>query len=273
MTVVVTDVSTRGCADRPFGEASFAVAVLLLDAAYFGDLHAIALECAWRTARLQACGAVSLSLRQAVTVVTRILVITSCTGDKAVVGRPGLQLSDFQDPERLERGERILRDLMRPAGLMYTGQQHICAMNGVRLLRGTLGPGAVRICVFSAGYGVIDEDRLIAPYDVTFSGMPRPEARRWARQIGASDGIRKRLPLHDLVIVLLSRLYLDAVDPPLPVADGQRVIYFAREAVRGRLTRTGSVLIPAGAAESGQYRMGLIEAYSGHPVEVQANYR
>lgn len=189
---------------------------------------------------------------------TRILVITSCTGDKATVGHPGLQFSDFQNPDRLKRAEGILHGLMRPAGLMYTGQQHVRAMNGVRLLRGTLGAGAVKVCILSAGYGVIDEDRLIAPYDATFSGMPRSEARRWARQIGAADGIRRRLPGHDLVILLLGSLYLEAVDPPLPVVDGQRVIYFAKAAERGRLTRNGGVLAPAGATESTQYRMGLI---------------
>ncbi len=189
---------------------------------------------------------------------TRILVITSCTGDKATVGHPGLQLSDFQDPERLKRGEEILHDLMRPAGLMYTGQQHVCAMNGVRLLRRALGADAVKICILSAGYGVIDENRLIAPYDVTFSGMPRSEARRWAHQIGAADGIRTRQPGHDLVIVLLGSLYLEAVDPPLPMVDGQRVIYFAKATERGRLTRSGGVLVLAGARESTRYRMGLI---------------
>jgi hypothetical protein len=208
--------------------------------------------------RYRPCGVVSSGLRQAVPTVTRILVITSCTGDKATVGHPGLQLSDFQNPERLKRAEGILRDLMRPAGLMYTGQQHVCAMNGVSLLRGTLGADAVKICILSAGYGVIDEDRLIAPYDVTFSGMPRSEVRRWARQIGAADGIRTRLPGHDLVIVLLGSLYLEAVDPPLPTVDGQRVIYFARAAERARLTRTGGVLVLAGARESTRYRMGLI---------------
>jgi hypothetical protein len=189
---------------------------------------------------------------------THILVITSCTGDKATIGDPGLQLSDFQDSERLKRGEGILRERMRPAGLMYTGKQHVCAMNGVRLLRGTLGADAVKICILSAGYGVIDEDRLIAPYDVTFSGMPRSEARRWARQIGAADGIRARLPGHDLVIVLLGSLYLEAVDPPLPVTGGQRIIYFAKPAERGRLTRTGGVLVLAGAKEITRYCMGLI---------------
>jgi hypothetical protein len=190
--------------------------------------------------------------------VTCILVITSCTGEKATVGDPGLQLADFQDPERLQRAEDILRGLMRPAGLMYTGRQHVCAMNGVRLLRGTLGADAVKTCILSAGYGVVDEDRLIAPYDVTFSGMPRSEARRWARQIGAADGIRTRLPGHDLVIVLLGSSYLDAVNPPLPMVNGQRVVYFAKAAERGRLTRTGGVLVLAGARESTQYGMGLI---------------
>jgi hypothetical protein len=70
-------------------------------------------------------GAVLRVSRKAVAVVARILVITSCAGDKAVSGPADLQLSDFQDPERLKRGERTLRDLMRPAGLMYTGQQDL----------------------------------------------------------------------------------------------------------------------------------------------------
>jgi hypothetical protein len=205
-----------------------------------------------------ACGVVSPGLGQAVPTVTHILVITSCTGDKAAVGHPGLQLSDFQDPERLKRGEERLRDLMLPAGLMYTGQQHVRAMAAVKLLREILGADAVKICIVSAGYGVLDEDQLIAPYDVTFSGMPRSEARRWARQIGAADGIRARLPGHNLVIVLLGSSYLEAVDPPLPVADGQRIIYFAKEAERRRLTRTAAVLVLAGARESTRYRMGLI---------------
>jgi len=91
--------------------------------------------------------------------------------------------------------------------------------------------------------------------------MPRSEARRWARQIGAAgaaDGIRARQPGHDLVIVLLGSLYLEAVEPPLPMVDGQRVIYFATAAERGRLTRTGGVLVLAGTRESTRYRMGLI---------------
>jgi hypothetical protein len=189
---------------------------------------------------------------------SQILVITSCTGEKAEVGHPGLQLWDFQDCERLKRGEETLRDFMRPGGLMYTGQQHVCAMNGVRLLRQSLGAAAVQVCIVSAGYGVLDEGRLIAPYDVTFSAMARAEARRWARDIGAADGIRARLPGHDLVLVLLGSSYLDAVDPPLPAAGGQRVIYFAKAAEQRRLTRTGGVLVLAGAAESTRCGMGLI---------------
>ena len=210
---------------------------------------------------------------------TRILVITSCTGDKATVGHPGLQLADFDDPERLKRGEGLLHDLMRPAGRMYTGQQHVRAMNGVRLLRRTLGADAVKVSILSAGYGVIDEDRLIAPYDVTFTGMSRSEARRWARQIGAADGIRKGLPGSDLVMVLLGSSYLEAMDPPLPAVPGQRIVYFAKAAERERLTSAGGVFVAAGAAESTRYGMGIIGlkgrmlelfaqavARDGHPV-------
>jgi len=52
---------------------------------------------------------------------SRLLVISSCTGDKAVKV-PALTLDDFADPDRLAQREQELASVRRPAGAMYTGE-------------------------------------------------------------------------------------------------------------------------------------------------------
>lgn len=76
---------------------------LLVMAADLGDLrHCSRVPLAQRR-RYRPCGVVSPGLGQAVPTVTRILVITSCTGDKATVGDPGLQLRQRQLPAEVRK--------------------------------------------------------------------------------------------------------------------------------------------------------------------------
>src|ERR1700733_5638548 len=116
----------------------------------------------------------------------RVLVLTSCTGEKAAKTAAPLTADDLDDPGRLAAGEARLDALMRPAGEMYTGDQHVAAMNGVRDMRTTLGATGVDVAILSAGYGVVDERRSIAPYNVTFSGMSTTAIR--------TRGARLRIP-------------------------------------------------------------------------------
>ena len=188
----------------------------------------------------------------------RILVVTSCTGEKKAHGNPGLEQADFADPVRLRGREAELRNLMHPAGAMYTGQQHERAMRGVTLLRNGLGADAIDVLILSAGYGLIAEDQLVAPYDVIFNQMRKREAREWAARLDAARSLRARMGGYDLVLVLLGSAYLDAVAPPLPVAPRQRIVYFAKEAEAPRIMPGGGVLVPSGAAESTRYSCGII---------------
>jgi hypothetical protein len=94
----------------------------------------------------------------------RLLVITSCTGEKAVERKEQLVLEDFQDPDRLRNRERELGPWLRPARAMYTGAQHLALMRGVGEIRRTYDNSAVRLWIVSIGYGIVPEDRLIAPY-------------------------------------------------------------------------------------------------------------
>ena len=154
---------------------------------------------------------------------------------------------------------------MRPAGLMYIGQQHLGAMRGVAAMRTTNGVEAVGVAIVSAGYGVVDETRLIAPYDVTFSGMSPNAIRRRGTELGVPAAARRLLPGHDVVFLLLGSDYLTAVHPPLIAGADQRLVYFAKPG-EFRVTRD-SVVVPAGKSEAGRYGAGLV-ALKGRMLEL-----
>ncbi len=93
----------------------------------------------------------------------RILIITSCTAEKVHAPDNQLTLEDFRKgPEHVRARERQLKDMLMPAGEIYTGEQHARLMRGVKAARENGIDCTVDI--LSAGYGFIPEDRVIAPY-------------------------------------------------------------------------------------------------------------
>src|ERR1700722_13918517 len=118
-----------------------------------------------------------------------LLVIASCTAHKEGTAPAELKLEDFADTDRLERREHELASYRRPASEMYTGKQHEYLMRGVDKLRRAYGDNFVDLRILSAGYGLIEEDRVICPYDVTFSKMGKPQRRAWGHSLGVTrDG-------------------------------------------------------------------------------------
>jgi len=188
----------------------------------------------------------------------RILVISSCTHKKAVVCDQPLTLHDFRDPLRLSRREMELGRLRKPASEMYTGEQHIHLMEGVRRLRRRYGFDVVTVRIISAGYGLIAEDRPIVPYDVGFKEMTRPEARAWARHLGVPRGVRDAIAGFKLVFFLLGDRYLDVIDPPPMPVTGQRLVFLTKPAKERVLRGPGITVVPAGRRQVTAYGAGLI---------------
>jgi hypothetical protein len=186
----------------------------------------------------------------------RLLVISSCTGDKAV-RTPALTLDDFAEPDRLARREDELASVRRPASMMYTGKQHVYLMRGIKELRHAFGDDFVDLRILSAGYGLIREDRPICPYDVTFNDMGKPQARAWARRLGVPNDVRTALEDVEVAIFLLGSRYRDAIDPPVTAHNGQRLIFVAKPSESSRLAGAGVVIVPAGKSET-RYGSGLV---------------
>lgn len=145
----------------------------------------------------------------------RVLVITSCTGEKSVKTEHQLTPDDFaQGSDHVAQREQGLQTYMTPAEDLYTGQQHKRLMSGVRQFRENAAVDGDRLdlWVLSAGYGLVPADRPLAPYECTFSGMSKVAAREWAVARGIPYTFRRLVSEpYDLGIVLLGGAYLDAV--------------------------------------------------------------
>ena len=195
----------------------------------------------------------------------KILVITSCTGEKAVQSPDGLTLEDFQvGPGQVARREAAVSDLLMPAEELYTGQQHVRLMRGVRAFREkhpTNGAGpALELHILSAGYGLISGDRKLAPYEATFQGMKAKELRSWADALGVPAAIRGLLSQpFDLCLLLLGDSYLKACALDEQLVLGGRVIVLCGSRMAKRLPqRSNLTVIPLSNPDAKRFGCPLI---------------
>lgn len=171
----------------------------------------------------------------------RILVITSCTGEKSVSSERALTLQDFAQGRRhVARREKELKDLLCPAEALYTGQQHVRLMRGVQAFRESRlsgnGDDVLDLQILSAGYGIVSGEDRLAPYEATFQGMPKGELREWARELGVPAAFRKRVAApYDLGLILLGDDYLSTCELDDSVEFGGPTLLFCGGSTRKRL--------------------------------------
>ncbi len=166
----------------------------------------------------------------------RILVLTSCTGEKSVESVHQLTLDDFREGAmHVSACERRLAHLMVPAEALYSGMQHHRLMRGVEAVRSQPGL-AIDLNIVSAGYGLVPGSRKVAPYEATFIGMKKAEARAWASQLNLAADARALLGIrYELGLVLLGDDYLDALALDETVKLGGPTLLFCGKASASRL--------------------------------------
>lgn len=172
----------------------------------------------------------------------RVLILSSCTGEKLLSPSDQLTLSDFKAGAKFVRArEASISSGLMPAEDLYTGMQHQRLMRGVRAAR-TSGVLQVDLQIVSAGYGLIASARPIAPYEATFIGMKRPEARLWATQLGIATDARALLTQpYDLGLILLGDDYLSALALDHTVELGGPTLLFCGKASASRIPPLGKL--------------------------------
>lgn len=158
----------------------------------------------------------------------QIRILTSCTSTKAVSCSNPITADDFeQGGAHVESREEALSEFMRPAGEMYTGQQHRHLMDGVRAIRRRRTDVRVDLAIISGGYGVVSEERPIAPYERAFNERSKADVQDLAQRLNIPRDARQFLaPSVDLILVLLGEKYLQAIDPDEDLSFGGSTLLF-----------------------------------------------
>lgn len=188
----------------------------------------------------------------------KVLVVTSCTGEKIYKPSNELTMKDFVNKELLIQREKELEQYITSAGEMYTGTQHKELMDGVRRYR--QHGGDIDVAILSAGYGLLKEHDHIAPYEVTFNSMNTAKIKSWSYDLKITEELQKFIRNYDLVFFLLGDKYLQAVDWPLEVSEQQKLIFFAGMSSAARiLWDSGYYMMSIGENDARYFKSGLIE--------------
>jgi hypothetical protein len=190
----------------------------------------------------------------------RLLVITSCTGEKSVSHTDQLTLDDFrQGLEHIHTREQSFSELLTPAEQLYTGMQHERLMQGVNEVR-LAKKFDLDLWILSAGYGLVPAERKLAPYEATFIGMKKADARAWAEQLSIADDVRQVIAKpYDLGLILLGDDYLDACAFDNSLVLGGPTIVFCGKGASKKLPQIEN-LIPVilSNAEANRFSCALI---------------
>lgn len=192
----------------------------------------------------------------------RTLILTSCTGEKAVDDPRQLVPADFQrGPAHVAQRERELKELLRPAGEIYTGEQHVRLMRGVTAFRKSAAKKAkLDLHILSAGYGIIPEDRKVAPYECTFATMKTKELTDWAKALHVREDFRKLVAEpYDFALILLGDNYLNACALDASVKFGGPTLLFCGTGMAKKLPRLANVrVVTLSNPEAKRFSCGLV---------------
>ena len=144
----------------------------------------------------------------------KILILTSCTSKKAFNPPNLLTIDDFKDKTLLKQRTEELAEYKTKAIDMYKGLQHMNIAEGVEQLR-TINNLTVDVAIVSAGYGLLLENDIIVPYEITFNNMKSKELVKWASYLNIAQDVNQLIKDYDIILVALGNKYLKVLELPL----------------------------------------------------------
>jgi len=144
-----------------------------------------------------------------------------------------LTKEDFKDSTILKTKTITLQSYELKASEMYQGRQHLSLMKGLTELREIYGGGIMDLAIISAGYGLLSEDDLIVPYEVTFSKMSPTEIKNLGRELNIKENLQRLIANYHMAIFILGDKYLKAIELPLEkIPKDTKLIFITSESGR-----------------------------------------
>jgi hypothetical protein len=118
---------------------------------------------------------------------------------------------ELDSKERLSEWQSRLNELVVKARDMYTGNQSRELIKGVDKLR-KIERLHVTLFILSAGFGLVQENELIPPYDCSFSTMSKSQIINRSRKLAIMSDFQEIIKDdYDLVYLALGKNYLTAL--------------------------------------------------------------
>jgi len=190
-----------------------------------------------------------------------IAILTSCTGAKQYKPSNELTQHDFASlsSAALEKRIQHLSDYSLPAHQMYTGNQHARLMAGIEEIR--VSGATVDLHIISAGYGLLDGEQEIVPYECTFSRMRAHEIVDWSSKLEIPAKARKLFASanYDLVLVILGDDYLRSLQLAEDVVFGSPTLFLCASKSERFIQGTGYYRIhKLSPADAKRFHCGLV---------------
>jgi hypothetical protein len=115
-------------------------------------------------------------------------------------------------------------------------------------IRHRFGTSACAVKIVSAGYGLVDEEQRLVPYEATFQEQRPKWIRDRSEILGIPTAVCKAVVGFDVVLFLLGKEYLASIHPPLSPDINQRLIFFTSNAELP--FHPDSTIVPAGRKET-----------------------
>jgi len=191
----------------------------------------------------------------------KILVITSCTGEKLYHHEKQLTFEDFnKDASHLTSREAELQEYLTSARDLYTGQQHIRLLRGLEKLTDSESPLEIDLWILSAGYGLIPADKPIVPYECTFQGMKKSELNAFSDHLKIPTSVQAILSKdYDLGLLLLGESYLAACKLDANTSIGFPVVMLGSKKTAEMVSKISNMYpVPLTNEDTRKFKAGLV---------------
>lgn len=137
----------------------------------------------------------------------RVLVVGSCGKKKSSNSSKQPKCKDIDKKHDINYWKKQLSSDCVKARDMYTGPQSAELVKAVDLLRTIPGVG-VQLVIISAGFGTLQEDDLVPPYDCSFTSMKMTELRKQVEKLQIKESFIKLMENDfDLIYLALGKRY------------------------------------------------------------------
>lgn len=139
----------------------------------------------------------------------KILIINSCSKSKAISHSDQPTCADLNTKEQRDAQKVKFESLLTPAGKLYTGKQASAIQSAVKMLKES---HEVDYYIISAGFGFVNEQEQLPPYECSFSGLGKRKIKEMADNLSIIKDMQVSIASkYDFIYLALGIDYLTAI--------------------------------------------------------------